>query len=98
MTDFFWFWRKAIAKSVGTPRLVTKCATPSEMEQRILMCLDIQPIAFNMLRDRVEPDQATRLQYECALDRLLRSGKAIDYKNEIRLAAPLISNQEHRRS
>jgi len=96
MNDFFWFWRKAIAKSVGTPRLVAKCAAPSEMEQRILMCLNTQPIDFNMLRDRVEPDQATRLQYEYALDRLLRSGQAIAYKNEIRLAAPLVSNQEHR--
>ena len=96
MNDFFRFWRKAIVKSVGTPRLVAKCAAPSEMEQRILMCLNTQPIAFNMLRNRVEPDQATRLQYECALDRLLKQGKAIAYKNEIRLAAPLISNQEHR--
>ena len=96
MTDFFRFWKKAIAKSVGTPRLVTKCATPCLMEQRILMCLDIQPIAFNMLRDRVEPDRTTRLQYVYALNRLLKSGKAIAHKNEIRLAAPLISNQEHR--
>jgi len=96
MTDFFWFWKKAIAKSVGTPRLVTKCAAPSEMEQRILMALDIQPIAFNMLRDRVEPDQATRLQYEYALGKLLKSGQAIAFQNEIRLAAPLVSNQEHR--
>jgi len=96
MTDFFWFWKKAIAKSVGTPRLVAKCAAPSDMEQRILMCLDIQPISFNMLRDRAEPDRTTRLQYVYALNRLLKSGKAIAHKNEIRLAAPLVSNQEHR--
>jgi len=94
MTDFFWFWRKAIAKSVGTPRLVAKCAAPSDMEQRILMALDIQPIAFNMLRDRVEPDQATRLQYVYALDKLLKSGQAIAHKNEIRLAVLLIADRD----
>jgi len=96
MTDFFWFWRKAIAKSVGTPRLVAKCAAPSDMEQRILMCLDISPIAFNMLRDRVEPDHYSRDIYDNALVRVLKSGKAIAHKNEIRLATPLVSNQEHR--
>jgi len=98
MNDFFWFWRKAIAKTVGTPRLVAKCAAPSEMEQRILMALDIQPIAFNMLRDRVEPDHYSRDIYDNALVRVLKSGKAIAYENEIRLAAPLVSNQEHRQS